>query len=40
MTPTTKDAPILRVERLQKVFNPHSPEPVEAVKDVSFQVLK
>ncbi|MGB0181576.1 MAG: ABC transporter ATP-binding protein [Candidatus Puniceispirillales bacterium] len=38
MTPTTKDAPILRVERLQKVFNPHSPEPVEAVKDVSFQV--
>jgi NitT/TauT family transport system ATP-binding protein len=38
MTVTTKVEPILRVERLKKVFNPLSPEPVEAVKDVSFQV--
>jgi len=38
MTPTTKVDAILRVEKLQKMFNTNSPEPVEAVKDVSFQV--
>ena len=38
MKATPSDTPILRVERLHKVFNQNTPEPVEAVKDVSFQV--
>ena len=38
MTAKTKEASILRVEKLQKVFNKKSARPVEAVQDVSFQV--
>jgi len=38
MTAKTKEASILRVEKLQKVFNKKSAQPVEAVQDVSFQV--
>ncbi len=38
MTAIVKDDHILRVEGLQKIFNQHLAEPVEAVQDVSFQV--